>query len=169
MKNKELFDFAAGLNAVTDEFKGRVFAHAVVLNRKKIDPFVKSLQEAAKPSKEMDEYFTKFEELKKVHCNKDEEGNPVVKMVFEQTIGREVPHYDINGANDPKSPFSIEREKLISQYKDVIEQHREKMTDWNDNLMEKDSDFEPYMIEIGDLPEDIGPNQLQSLIYMIND
>ena len=169
MKNKEVFNLANGLNGLRKELTGRMFTHAVVLNRIEIKPHFVALEEAMKPSKEMQEYLNKFDELKKEYSCKDEHGNPIIKKGKDPISGDESFFYDIPEINNLNGEFSKKKNKLYAEYKDVIEQYEALMEDWNNKLLEKESKFQCTMIDRDDVPDEINTGEMAGIIDMIND
>ena len=152
MKNKEVLEFAVGLSQLRKELTGRLFTHAVVLNRDKLEMYVKALEEARKPSEAMQEYLDKFEEFKKEFSTKDEDGNPILKERLDQRTGLKSMFYDIPDNNNPGSQYSIRRTELFEETKEVIEEHNKMITEWVNVLLEEVSEFDPTMISLNDVP-----------------
>ena len=168
MKNGEVLEFASGLNALRSELTGRDFAKAVVLNQRKIADFVDAINEARKPSKEMQKYFDDFNELKKEYAEKDKEGNPIIESRREAG-GISVPYYVIPDSENPESEFFKKREALIADNKETIDAHTNMLKEWTDEFLDKDSGFEPYKIDEDLIPNNVNVDEMKFLIYMINE
>ena len=168
MKNKEVLEFAVGLSQLRKELTGRLFTHAVVLNRDKLEMYVKALEEARKPSEAMQEYLDKFEELKKEFSTKDEDGNPILKERLDQRTGLKSMFYDIPDNNNPGSQYSIRRTELFEETKEVIEEHNKMITEWVNVLLEEVSEFDPTMISLNDVPDMVNTDEMAGIKYMIN-
>lgn len=168
MKNRELLELNNGLQRLRKDLPGRVFNHAVVLNKQKISPLISALNAAKKPSEKMNEYLQKFEELKKEYAKKDEKGNPVIRQGIDPMTGANTFFYDIPDNEDPHSEFVQKRNTLYEEYKEVIDAHTKVLQEWSEELLDKESEFQPTFINLSDVPDDIHTDEMEGIIYIIN-
>ena len=169
MKNSEVLEFAQCLNGLRSDLTGRLFTHAVVLNQQKIEPFVKALEAARKPSDKMQEYLDQFEKLKIKYAIKDATGQPLVKTQKDPLSGRDLTFYDIPSSEDPHSEFTQERNDLYNIYKKFIDENTKMIEEWVEKLLSKASEFKPTMIDLSDIPDLVNTQEMRNLIHMINE
>ncbi len=169
MKNKEVLLLSVGISNLRRTLSGRTFTHAVVLNRNKLEVYVKALEEARKPSDEMKVYLDKFEALKLEYATKDAKGKPILCEGRDPFTGGTGWFYDLPQNDDPNSEYTKKRMVMNEESKTFIDTHNEMMVEWGDELLEKDSEFNPTMIDIKDAPDEITTEEMAGIIYMIND
>ena len=167
MKNHEVLEFGTALAELRKDLPGRVFSHAVVLNRKSIAPFVEALQEAREPSEEYLEFDQKFEELKKEHANKDGQGNPIIKTGIHPQSNKELMFYDVPSVNDPESEFSKKALALREEYMEHLKANEKMIEEWACARVDEDSEFKPIQIDLKDMPDEINHIEMEDLIYMV--
>jgi len=168
MKNKEVLMFNNGLNSLRNELSGRVFANAIALNKEKIGLYVKALNEAKKPNKNMQEYLDAFEQLKKEYATKDSKGNPVINEGIDPMNGEKTYFYDIPDNNNPHSEFVQKRDKLYEEHKKAIDEYNSNLQEWAEVLLEQESEFKPVMIKLTDVPDEIYHVEMSGIKYMVN-
>jgi len=169
MKNKELLEFVSGLNSLRSDLRGRVFTHAVVLNQQNAVSHIKALEEARKPSEEMQKYLDKFEALKREYAKKDGQGNEIIKTANDPRTGMPGRFYDIPDAEDPHSEFTKKRNELYEANKNTIDEHTKMLQEWDKLLLTKDSDYQVKKIDLDDIPNEVSTSEMTFLIHMIND
>ena len=148
MKNKQVLELYQKLNnKLLESLRGVKLLYAIDRNYLKIESEVKSLERSREPSKEYKEYDEKRNQINIDHCEKTKTGEPktisITKEYFQYVIDKE--------------KQDIYREKMTAlegKYKDVIDKRKNELKDF-DNLLEEDSEFEPYYIDHNFLPEDI--------------
>lgn len=155
MKNKDLFKLASSIMACSS-LKGVRFSYALSKNMNKIKSELKIFEEANQPSPE----FKKFEEarlkLNKEFGDLDENGN--LKMANGQ--------YVILPQNRKK--FDKAFEELKKKSKSVLKAREEQIKQFNE-LLEEESDFKPYFVNMEHVPEDISVEQLNGISDLIDD
>ena len=129
------------------------FSYAIIKNVEKLkDEFeaVKKIQQIKSP--EHEEFETKRIQLCHEFAEKDEKGNPVL-------VGS---NYKIKDQDAFDKMYS----KLESNYSGVMEEINNKVKQIND-ILDEESDIELYKISIDDLPKELTPAQVKSLMPMI--
>lgn len=155
LKNKDLYELMAGLRAVKD-LKGLKFAYAVSKNINLVRQELESFEEMSKPTPEYMAYDIARVELAKKHAVKDENGKPRM----------ENNHYIM----EDKELFDKEVDKLqkSATHKKAVEEREKQLNEFK-AFLEEDSDFEPYMVKIQYVPEDITSEQLAGIFMIIDD
>lgn len=157
MKNKNLLDLYQALNKVSDlsgSSAGGKFAYAVMKNKKQIKKLFDELQNKFKSP---DEYLKLNENRIKLcvkYSDKDKEGKSII-------IESE---YVMNEVN--KKKFNKEMDIIEEDNKDLIKNVKKIEKQYTENL-EKDIDFELYLIQKNDLPVGISANQLEGIEAII--
>lgn len=172
MKNHELYIMRDGLNAVPDNVsyqdkkkKGIVkFKFAGSKNKRMLSNHLKDMEKAIEASKELIKYQEKEQELSKKFCRKDKDGKNIFLPFEDERLKR----FDINGFDDPASAYSTELKSLKKSFKSAIEEQEKKMEDFNDFLKDE-SDFEPYLIPLDLVPEDLPQSAMDGILFMIKD
>lgn len=168
MKNKDVLEFYDGLTTLRAELPGRVFNHAVILNLKQIKPFAEALIEAQQPTGEMLKYLEELEVLKKEFAEKDDNGAIIYKDGVDKLTGSPAKFYTIPDSENPETPFFKEKTALYEKYKDAIDGHAKLVQEWQDQLLEQDSEFDPIHVPLNTVPDDINQSEMAGIIYMIN-
>ncbi len=159
MKNIELVQLYNTLHSVGD-LKGVKFAYAVSKNIHKIKPHIESLQESVKPTEEFQKYDKERAELAEKHAKKNKEGKPITNT----NLDNNTQSYEIE--NEEK--FQKELEKLQKKYKGALDE-RESQIEKYKELLQEEADVELYTIKVKDLPEDITPEKLTNLFFIIDE
>lgn len=157
MKNKDIVTFREALNEV-DYIRNKAFAYAVFKNKDILD---KEIETINKLKREPHPDYINFENertlLCRVHCEKDESGNPVLQ-------------YNPDGSQAFKimdmAKFNEEYQDMSKKYEDVLKDMQDAKKDFDD-FMEKDSDVELKKVKIDDLPDDISANFLEKIKFML--
>jgi len=156
MKRSELLNFNRAL-ATVGHLKGIKFAYARAKNIKAISPEVESCQEALQPSKKFSEYDKKRVDVCKEYCNKDGDGNPIIRDG--SYVGIEP---------NENSHFDKEHGKLKEEYSEVIEERKKAVDEYNE-LLEEEVEIELYMLKLENVPEQISADQLHGMMPMIEE
>lgn len=155
MKRKDIPSVLNTLNEVS-ELKGVKFAFAVLKNRKRIETQIEGDKEIFEkiltPPDEFKDFETKRIELCVLHSDKDENGTPIIKD----------DQYVIKDLN----LFNVELDKISETYKDVIEERKKQVDEYN-SLMEEDLELEFKKVSVDDLPDEISEKQLRNIEFMI--
>ncbi len=154
MKNGQLEGLMRGIDACGD-LKGVKFAFGLAKNKKMLVKEFEIFQEAIKPSKEFIEYDQKRVDLCKELADKDEKGNP--KMESNNYI-----------VIKNKEDFEIRSKALTEQNQSAVDDRSKQIKEFNE-LMNKESDFKPFLIARNDIPDDITSKQLSGIIDLIEE
>jgi hypothetical protein len=152
MKRRDLYIYMQGLNSVTD-LKGVKFAYSVIKNKKKIEDEIKIFEEVIKPDPAYEEYELKRISLCEIHSDKDEDGKPIVIADKYKLTNVDI--------------FNEELEKLKFNYKDIIDERMKQINEYN-KILDETMVIDITKISFNDLPENITPKQLESIIFMVD-
>ncbi len=157
MKNKNVIELLSLLRSdVISNSKGKEFAYAVIKNIDILEKEAKIFEQLNQKQPHPD--FINFENERQIvcikHSKKDENGNPII--MNDQYQIENVPLFD------------IEMKEVQEKYKEVIQHQQDTQKEFID-FMEKDVTLELVKISINDVPNEITPNMLKVLKYMIND
>lgn len=154
MKKRELFGLLNGLEAVKN-LKGVKFAYAVAKNKNLVKREVKLFSESNKPNEKFLEFDKKRVELCQEYCEKNENGEPVIKN--NTFIGLE--------KNDA---FNKVIEELREEYKEAIDEREKQSKEYNKMLDEEiELDFHKVLLE--NVPSDITGQQLELILPIVDD
>jgi len=156
MTRSELLNFNRALSVV-GSLRGVKFAYARSKNIKAVSGEVESCQEALKPSKRFSEYDDKRVDVCKKYCDKDGNGNPIIRDG--SYIGIEP---------NENADFDKEHGKLQEEYSETIEE-RKKVVDEYNELLEEEAKVELYMLKLENVPEQISADQLHGIMPMIEE
>ena len=146
MKKNDLYSFNRGLKL--SSFEHPRVTYAVNRNKRLVKDVIEDMEKTIKPSDEMDKFIKEREELAKKHSFKDSNGDPKLKKVPGQQPGDSQIVYEIEGQDDEKSEYRKTRKKLETKFKDEIKKHEEKVKKYNEEFLDDDSDFKPFMIPL---------------------
>lgn len=167
MKNKELYDFRDGLDLATFEHPRNTYA--INKNKRLLKQEIKDMEKAVEPSESAKEFIEKREELAKKYSVKDKNGNPKTKPLL-LPGGKSRNVYVINGEDDAKSEYSIKLKDIEEKYKESIIEHEEKVKKYNEEFLEDESSFEPFMITMDMLEHEKCPQHvMDKIFYMIKE
>lgn len=173
MKNHELYIMKEGLSLVPDNInyrdenkKGIIeFKLGITKNKRMLGNHLMDIEKAIKPSEEYMDYQEKEQELSKKFCRKDKDG----RNLFLPSIDERFPRiFDIIGADDPASQYSIRLRALKEKFKSAIEEQKKRAKKFND-FLEDESNFEPYLIPMDLVPEDIPQSAMDGVFFIIED
>ena len=109
---------------------------------------IEDMEKAIALSEEMDKFTKEREALAKKHCEKDEAGKPKLKKAPGQNSGEVQMIYDIAEQHDENSDYRKSLSKLEKKYKEEIDKHEEKVKKYNEEFLDDDSEFEPFMVPL---------------------
>ena len=161
MKNKDLQLLLQGIGSCSN-LKGIKFVYSLAKNKKAIEKEVDVLQAAIVPSKEFVEYEKKRIKLCNKYAEKDESGKSKMEVIGKRGESEFV------FVEENRKIFSKELEVLRKEYKEVMEARDRQIKEFN-KFLEKENDFEPYVIAYEDIPEDITSIMMSSIIELIAD
>lgn len=152
MKRRDLYSYMEALSNVT-ELKGVKFAYTVIKNKKKIEEEIKILEEVVKASENFSIYEQERIKLCELHCEKEENGRPVIIENKYKILDTEKFDLELN----------VLKEKYMS---DILERERQ-INDYN-RMLDENIEMNITKIEYNDIPSEITTNQLESIDFMIN-
>lgn len=153
MLAKQLQVLSQGIEAC-GELKGVKFAYALAKNKALLKTELETLQTAITPSEKYMSYEKARVALCEVHAEKDEKDKPKME-------GNEYVITD-------RKKFDKELEKLQEEHKEVITEREGQVKEFNE-LLEKESDYKPFMIEYSDVPEDISSKQMSGIVSIVKE
>lgn len=156
MKKKEVLKLNEDLKKV-GSLKGVKFAYAIAKNKARLSKEVEALIKATEPSEEfmkVDEKINK-DRLKLAEEYADKEnGKPIIEGdKYKMSI-------------EKQEKLEKELEKMKKKHKKLYEEREQQRKDYN-KMIEEESDFEPYTIEMKELPEDISVDQLSAIEVLV--
>ena len=152
MKRKDLYMYMDALSNVT-ELKGVKFAYTVIKNKKKIEEEIKLLEEVVKASEGFSIYEQQRIQLCELHCEKDENGRPVISENKYKILDVEKFDGELGQLKDKYMSDILERERQINEY---------------NRMLEEDIDINLSKLDFNDIPTDISITQLESIEFMVN-
>lgn len=156
---KEFVELFNNLNTL-GHLKGPRFVYVIAKNIMDMQPEIKALQEAGKPSEAFLEYDEKRMNLAKEYADKNPDtGEPE--------------HYtDINGMQkfkiSNKKVFQEKWEELKKEYKEAIEDF-ESINKTIESMLEEKIEIYLLGLEESDLPEDISVKELSSIMLLMKE
>ena len=169
MKKKDLYTFRRGLNLT--RFEHLRVTYAVNKNKRLVEVVIKDMEKAIEQTDEMKKFTKGREELAKEHCAKDEAGQPKLIKGPGNSPGEVQMIYDIPGQTDEKSVYRKALTKLEKQYKEEIDKHDEKVKKYNQEFLDDDSEFEPFMapLTLMEAHEKCPQNIMDLIFWMVDD
>lgn len=152
MKRKDLYAYMDALSNVT-ELKGVKFAYTLIKNKKKIEEEIKILEEVVKASEDFSIYENQRIRLCEVHCEKDDNGKPVIEDNKYKIIDIQNFDNELNILKEKHMSSILERERQINEY---------------NSMLEEDIEINLSKIDYIDIPTDITTAQLESIQFMVN-
>lgn len=157
---QQVIELYAGLKNVTS-LSGAKFSYAVLKNLKKLEKFIKDLDEANQVS----DKFLEFDEKRMALIDKyGVKENGVLQTHKVEKDGKSYEEYTLTDEKAFKADFKV----LERQYLDVIEQRKQQLKQFNLMLSQK-IEFEPHMIKPIDLPDQITAKQIDSILSIIEE
>lgn len=151
LKNKEVLSLYYAL-ASLGTLKGVKFNYVVDRNRKRLRKIVESLEEQNKFSPEYEEYDKERVKINEDFSEKNADGS--LKMVTHQSVTR----YIIDSTR--REEFDKLQAELKGKYKKANEEREEQVKEFK-KLLEEESDFVPYPLEVNCIPDDITGSQFE--------
>lgn len=141
------------------------FLYIIARNKENLNRIITTLEETVALSADFKKYNEKREELNKKHAKKDENGQPLKEQFVhgDQMMER----YIIPGMNDEASVYQKEFNKLKQEFKDTIDEQKQKEESYNSMLKQEALDFKPFTISIEDVPEGLSAFAWDGLIHII--
>ncbi len=153
MKNRDLFNFQSGLQAV-GHLTGVKFTYAIAKTRRIVDREIKTLREAVEPT----EGFKKYEEerlaLCREHAQKDDNDEPVVKgnkFILKS-----------------QKKFDNAWEKLKEKHKEALDSRDKQVKEW-ESLLDEEADIDLHLVNLDDMPDEITSDQVVGIFEMISE
>jgi len=158
MKNRELQELRESLNEV-DYIRNKTFAYAVYSNKRLLDIELETINKLKRqPHPDYITFENERTLLCRIHCEKDENGNPELQ-------------YNPDGTQAFKildmQKFNEEYQEMAKKYEDVLKDMQDAKRDFDD-FMEKESDVELKKVNINDLPDDVSANFLEKIKFMLD-
>lgn len=169
MKKRDLYSFQRGLGMT--KFEHPRCTHAVNKNKRLVKIAIGDMEKHVDPSDKMKEFTKEREELAKKHCVNGEDGKPKLKSVPGKEPGEIQMIYDIVGQNDEKSAYRKDLAKVEKKYKEEIEAHELKVKKYNEEFLDDDSDYKPFMLKLQTLDDykEKCPQPVMDLIHWMVD
>jgi hypothetical protein len=146
MKKRDLYAFQRGLSMA--KFEHPRCTHAVNKNKRLVKIAIGDMEKHVDPSDKMKEFTTEREELAKKNCVNDESGKPKLRKAPGNTPGEFQMIYEIVGQDDEKSAYRKDLAKVEKKFKEEIEAHEAKVKKYNEEFLDDDSEFEPFMLPL---------------------
>lgn len=169
MKRKDLYTFRSGLKSAN--FQHPRCTYAVNKNKRLVQQAIEDMEKTIKPDEEMEKFFKEREELARKHATKNEAGEPKLTRMSSLDPDDIKMTYVIPGIDDKESKYRKELDKIEKKYKESIEKHDEKIKKYNEEFINDESDFEPFMIELSVLEthEKIPQHVMDRIFFMIKE
>ena len=159
MKKREVLALWINLNKL-GELTGVKFAYAIAKNINTLRPEVESLDKSIELSDDFKKYDEARVKLVEKHADKDKDGNPKKKI---SPDGKQ--EYVVE---ENQSVFDKEFDALKKKNADVLTA-REKQIDEYNSMLDTDSDFKPFKINLDVVPEQITAQQLSGIYDIIEE
>lgn len=150
---RELFNLLDTFE-ILKNLSGSKFAYAIVKNKAKIKKEAITLNTAMRPTKEYQEWETARIALCNKHCTK-KDGKPVIEN--NKFVGLE-----------KNKGFDKELNKLKVKFKETLDNYQKQVKEYNKKLTET-IEFDLHLIDKKDLPVNITPVQLESILILIKE
>jgi hypothetical protein len=155
MKRFELFSIQSVIEEMLKTSKIVKLNFVLIANKKNLESEIESIKKSMNVSEEYTAYDETRVNLCKVHCEKDETGEP--KMKNNSFVGLD---------NNPD--FVVAVKNLQGKNKKAIDEHNTKLTEYNDFLNE-DIEFEFKKIDPDIIPNDMITGEMQSILIPLFD
>lgn len=147
MKKRDLYAFQRGLNL--SKFEHPRVTYAINKNKRRVREVIEDMEKAVEADEEYKKFQNEREELAKVHSEKDDKGKPKLKQVPDPNKpGQMQMIYIIPGQEDEKSKYRKDLAKIEKKYAKAIEIHEEKIRKYNEEFLDDDTDYEPFMVPL---------------------
>lgn len=135
--------------------KNVFFLYSIAKNKELIKSELTALEEARKPSEKKQEYEAKRIELCKKYCKKEESGNPIIL-----DLGLPTARFDFD--IEEKNKFDEEMVPLQEEYKEILEEEKIQMEEFN-NLLKEEIEVNLIKFQLSKLPESMTGNDFDIL------
>jgi hypothetical protein len=162
MKNKEILLLSQELQTIDLPDMDGWVNYAIEETIYRSTAKAKIIREVIKPKDGMVEYQKKLKELQEKYAEKDEYGKPI-KDITQLGDGRQWEEYVIPDIDNPKCKFTLEFKKLEEEHKEDIEKYNKKL----EFVEEENDDFEPYFINVEQIPKGLSRRQMKAIRLMI--
>lgn len=157
----ELYKFKDGLEAAPKV--GAKFQYAVSRNLRRINAEIEDMEKVVELNEKMKEYQKQVDELNRKYTPKDEFGK---YQTMPRIINKKkVDVLAVKGKDVEGSAYEKELAKIRKEFQEEIDIHEKKVEEYNEFLKEECS-WDPYMINLTDVPDQAGP-VIDDIIYMI--
>ena len=146
MKKRDEYSFNRGLQA--SRFEHPRVTHAVNKNKRLVKESIGDMEKHIEQSEEFKKFTKEREELAKKHSAKDDNGDPKMNKQPGDNPGEIQMVYDIIGQGDVKSDYRKDLAKLEKKHKEAIDKHEDKVKKYNEEFLDDDSEFKPFMIPL---------------------
>jgi len=146
LKNYQILDLVEAFTKIGESKikSNKKFSYALILNDESIKPFVKAMQEIASPSENYADYENERNNIIREYAKVDGDGNIVLNdqrgVVFK------------DGADDTVRDLLT---ALNDNNKDILDERTNDINEYNE-LISKDVEVAIHMIDLDDVPEEIG-------------
>jgi hypothetical protein len=166
MKKGELYDFFENVSVVN--LSGSKFTYTVTKNKRKIEKFLKEFDKEREPNEAYKEYIKEIESLKVKVSNKDDKGKPII-IDGQLSDGTPSKFYDIPDKDNPDGEWMKWIEKIKEDFKDEIDEQKEKEKHFVEVIMQEEIEFTPHFVNISDVPKDITQQEMDLIYWMIDE
>lgn len=165
MKYIDCLVMNAGLHDVKVSGMKADFSYAVAMNKRLLEPVIKSLEEMVEPTKEHEKFITERKELLQEFAKKDENGDPIVRGSV--VAGQQKETYLIPGISNKNNEFNVKLEKLKKKFKKEIDDQEAKEKEYDEHLDEETLKFEPIMVARKLVPDGLSQQAMDGVVLMI--
>ncbi len=157
MKYRELFIMGEGLKDVEVAGANTDFLFAVAVNKRLLEPLITDLQDTIKADEKFMDFDTERRELIEEYSSKDDQGNPQIEKVNNETVVK---------IGDTKL-FSEKNEELLAKYDKAIKAREKQLKNYNEHL-ETECDFKPKTVPYKSIPKKgLSQKAMDGLVFMI--
>lgn len=153
MKNSDLYTLLDGIKEVS-YFKGVKFAYVIAKNKKMVEDELKMIEDSNKPNEKFIEFDQRRVSLCEQHSNKYDDGRPKILGDKYDIKDMDAFNKDLESLKNEYALFIVEREQQVKEYAKLLDDEC-KLT-----LAKLNSIY---------LPNDINANQIDKIIFMIED
>jgi hypothetical protein len=155
MKNRDLFDLAAGLHSCLN-LKGFKFAYACTKNLNKLKTEIKMIQGVRKIPPAYLAYDADRVKLVKEFSLLDKDGKPIFRDG----------NFQLDSAKNDE--FKKQLEAIQELHKDAIAEFAKSEAEWND-LLDAESEITLHKVKKEHVPEEITGEQLENILDIIEE
>jgi len=167
MKKKDLYSFSRGLELLNSDHMG--FTYSINRNKRNIKPFISDMDKTIEPNEKIKEYRLELEKINKKYAEKDDNGNPKIKEVPSEIIGKNKKVWVVPDAEVKGSKYNKEVTALNEKYKEHIDKYSEKLNRFKNKFLEEETEFVPYKISREEIKNERCPQHIMDLIHWMID